>query len=124
MVGPVAVFRRLRVLDRERSVHRGRDVYSLLAWGFLFAAGFWAIVQPWWSFPGVVITTDASLLGRLAETHLPVWLLLAYVIVLGTIVPFICMIGALRYIPATRATVTAMLEPVLAGIVAYAWLGG
>ena len=33
------------------------------------------------------------------------------------------MIGALRYIPATRATVTAMLEPVLAGIVAYAWLG-
>ena len=44
-------------------------------------------------------------------------------IVLGTIVPFICMIGALRYIPATRATVTAMLEPVLAGIVAYAWLG-
>ena len=33
------------------------------------------------------------------------------------------MIGALRYIPATRATVTAMIEPVLAGVVAYAWLG-
>jgi drug/metabolite transporter (DMT)-like permease len=52
-----------------------------------------------------------------------VWLLLGYVIVLGTIVPFICMIGALHYIPATRATLTAMIEPVLAGLVAYAWLG-
>jgi drug/metabolite transporter (DMT)-like permease len=113
----------LYIILAERSLHRGRDVYSLLAWGFLFAAGFWAVVQPWWSFPGGVITADASLLGRLAETHLPVWLLLGYVIVLGTIVPFICMIAALRYIPATRATVTAMLEPVLAGLVAYAWLG-
>jgi drug/metabolite transporter (DMT)-like permease len=113
----------LYIVLAERSLHRGRDVYSLLAWGFLFAAGFWAVVQPWWRFPSGVITTDASLLGRLAETQLPVWLLLGYVIVLGTIVPFICMIGALRYIPATRATVTAMIEPVLAGIVAYAWLG-
>ena len=113
----------LYIVLAERSLQHGRDVYSLLAWGFLFAAGFWAVVQPWWSFPGGVITTDASLLGRLEETHAPVWLLLGYVIVLGTIVPFICMIGALRHIPATRATVTAMIEPVLAGIVAYAWLG-
>jgi drug/metabolite transporter (DMT)-like permease len=33
------------------------------------------------------------------------------------------MITALRHIPATRATVVAMVEPVLAGVVAYAWLG-
>ena len=33
------------------------------------------------------------------------------------------MITALRHIPATRATVVAMIEPVLAGVVAYAWLG-
>ena len=33
------------------------------------------------------------------------------------------MITALRHIPATRATVVAMIEPVLAGLVAYAWLG-
>jgi drug/metabolite transporter (DMT)-like permease len=52
-----------------------------------------------------------------------VWLLLGYVIVFGTIVPFILMIKSLHYIPARRATVTAMLEPVLAGVVAYAWIG-
>jgi drug/metabolite transporter (DMT)-like permease len=37
----------LYIILAERSLHRGRDVYSLLAWGFLFAAAFWAVVQPW-----------------------------------------------------------------------------
>ena len=113
----------LYIILAERSLHRGRDVYSLLAWGFVFAAGFWAIVQPWWSFPGGIVTKDASLLGRAADFHAPIWTLLGYVVVFGTIVPFILMITALHYIPATRATVTAMIEPVLAGMVAYAWLG-
>ena len=113
----------LYILMAEHSVRGGRDVYSLLAWGFLFAALFWAVVQPWWSFPDGVLTSDASLLGRLEEHHLPVWLLIAYIVVLGTVVPFICMVTALRHIPATRATVVAMVEPVLAGLVAYAWLG-
>ena len=113
----------LYILMAEHSVRGGRDVYSLLAWGFLFAALFWAVVQPWWSFPEGVLTSDASLLGRLEDESLPVWLLIAYIVVLGTVVPFIFMITALRHIPATRATVVAMVEPVLAGVVAYAWLG-
>jgi drug/metabolite transporter (DMT)-like permease len=37
-------------------------------------------------------------------------------------VPFILMVGALRHIPATRATVIAMIEPVIASIAAWAWL--
>ena len=81
------------------------------------------MVQPWWSFPEGILTSDPSLLGRLDEYELPVWLLIAYIVVLGTVVPFIFMITALRHIPATRATVVAMIEPDLAGIVAYAWLG-
>jgi drug/metabolite transporter (DMT)-like permease len=113
----------LYILMAEHSVRGGRDVFSLLAWGFLFAALFWAVVQPWWSFPEGVLASDASLLGRLDDFDLPVWLLIAYIVVLGTVVPFICMITALRHIPATRATVVAMVEPVLAGVVAYAWLG-
>ena len=101
----------LYVLMAERSLERGRDVYSLLAWGFVFAAAFWTVAQPWWSFPGHVLGRDASLLGRVADLHAPVWLLLAYIVVLGTIVPFILLITALHYIPATRATVVAMIEP-------------
>jgi drug/metabolite transporter (DMT)-like permease len=112
----------LYILMAERSLHRGRDVFSLLAWGFAFAALFWAIVQPWWSFPADIVRQDADLLGRLAGTTAPVWLLIAYIVVFGTVLPFTLMVTALHYIPATRATVVAMAEPVLAGLVAYAWL--
>ncbi|MEO8289936.1 MAG: DMT family transporter [Gaiellaceae bacterium] len=117
-----AVAYALYILMAEHSLRQGRDVLSLLAWGFFFAALFWAAVQPWWSFPGRVVTSDASLLGRLDGLHAPVWLLIAYIVIFGTVVPFICMITALHHIPATRATVVAMVEPVLAGLVAYAWL--
>jgi drug/metabolite transporter (DMT)-like permease len=110
------------ILMAERSLQRGRDVFSLLAWGFVFAALFWTVAQPWWSFPGHILGEDASLLGRLADTTAPVWLLLAYIVLFGTIIPFVLMIAALHHLPATRATVVAMAEPVLAGLVAYAWL--
>lgn len=110
------------ILMAERSLARGRNVLSLLAWGFLFATLFWTVAQPWWSFPGGVLDDDVSLLGRISETSLPVWLLVAFVLLLGTFVPFILMVGALHHVPATRATVIAMIEPVVATIVAWAWL--
>jgi drug/metabolite transporter (DMT)-like permease len=110
------------VLMAERSLERGRDVYSLLAWGFAFAALFWAIVQPWWTFPLERVDGSASLLGRLADTSAPVWLLLAYVVLLGTVVPFVLFVSALRHVPATRVTIVAMLEPVLAALMAWIWL--
>jgi drug/metabolite transporter (DMT)-like permease len=63
-----------------------------------------------------------SLLGRLAEVDLPVWSMMIWVIVLGTIAPFALIVGALRHLPATRVAIVAMLEPVLGSIVAFAWL--
>jgi len=110
------------VLMAERSLEGGRDVYSLLAWGFAFAALFWAVVQPWWAFPVEQVDGSASLLGRLADTSAPVWLLLAYVVLLGTVVPFVLFVSALHHVPATRVTIVAMLEPVLAALIAWAWL--
>jgi drug/metabolite transporter (DMT)-like permease len=100
-----------------------RDPISLVCFGFLFAAILWALVRPWWSFPGHVVTETISLHGHLSSLHLPVWLLMAWMIVLGTIAPFALLVGALRYIPATRAGVVAMLEPVAGALVAWAWLG-
>ena len=63
-----------------------------------------------------------SLQGRLAAWHLPVWALVLWVIVLGSIVPFTLIVGALRHVSATRVGIAAMLEPVVATIVAWAWL--
>jgi drug/metabolite transporter (DMT)-like permease len=111
----------LYVLLAEHEVGR-RDTVSLLCYGFLFASVFWAIVQPWWSFPFEVPGRTVSLLGNLAEHALPIWALMAWMIVLGTIVPFILIVGALRHVKATRVAVIAMFEPVAASIVAFAWL--
>ena len=46
-----AVAYALYILMADHSLRGGRDAFSLLAWGFVFAALFWTLVQPWWSFP-------------------------------------------------------------------------
>jgi drug/metabolite transporter (DMT)-like permease len=101
----------------------GRDPVSLLAWGFLFASVFWAVLVPWWSFPLHAFTRSTSLHGHLHAIHLPVWTLAAWMIALGTIAPFFLLVSALRHLPATRVGIVAMLEPVAGAVVAWAWLG-
>jgi drug/metabolite transporter (DMT)-like permease len=109
------------VLAAERGVRR-RDPISLSCFGFAFAAIFWAVVRPWWSFPAATGAATVSLHGHLAHLHLPVWALALWMIVLGTIVPFGLVVAALRYVSATRAGIVAMLEPVAAIAVAWLWL--
>jgi drug/metabolite transporter (DMT)-like permease len=111
----------LYILMADRGLRR-RSTSALLTYGFLFAALFWAIVQPWTSFPWSLLDDSVSLLGRLESIELPVWLLMAWMVVLGTIVPFGLLVAALRHITPTRAGILAMFEPVAGTIVAYAWL--
>jgi drug/metabolite transporter (DMT)-like permease len=108
-------------LAGERLVVR-RDPYSLVCLAIGAAAGFWAVVQPWWSFPFASLGTDVALPGGLGLT-VPVWALAAWMIVLGTIAPFTLSIGALRHLPATTVTIVATFEPVAAAVIAWAWLG-
>jgi drug/metabolite transporter (DMT)-like permease len=110
------------ILMAERAVGR-RDPVSLSLYGFLFATLFWALVQPWWTFPFELVDDDVSLLGNVADRTLPIWSLMVWMTVLGTIVPFLLVVGALRHIAATRVGIVAMLEPVVATIVALLWLG-
>jgi drug/metabolite transporter (DMT)-like permease len=63
------------------------------------------------------------LLGNLDELSLPTWLLVGFVVVVGTMVTFALIVSALRHISATRVAIVAMLEPVAASAVAWAWLG-
>ena len=108
---------------RSSAERQTRDTMSLLCYGFGFATLFWAVVQPWWRFPFSLFGDSVSLLGRLDTGHLPVWLLALWIVVLGTIVPFVLLVGALRHLPATRVAIAAMAEPVVATVVAWAWLG-
>jgi drug/metabolite transporter (DMT)-like permease len=116
-VGAMLTFA-LYLLMAERGIRR-RSSVPLLAYGFLFASLFWSVVLPWWSFPGGALSTHVATLGA----HPPVWLLVGWVIVLGTIAPFALLVGALRHVSATRVGIVAMLEPVAGTIVAWLWLG-
>ena len=111
----------LYVLMAEHELGR-RDTLSLLAWGFLFASLFWGVIAPLWSFPAGVVDDSVSLLGNLDGLHAPVWALMVWVIVPGTILPFVLLVSALRHLPATRVGIIAMLEPVVATMVGWAWL--
>jgi drug/metabolite transporter (DMT)-like permease len=117
-----AVAYAIYVLMAEHAV-KWRDPASLTAYGFLFAALFWAAVHPLWRFPAGRLDDSVSLLGHLERYALPVWLLLLYVVVAGTMITFLLVAAALRHISATRVGIVAMLEPVGASAVAFLWLG-
>ncbi|MDQ6916081.1 MAG: EamA family transporter [Actinomycetota bacterium] len=95
------------VVGSERAAHRYSPA-TILVWAFGFATLFWAVVQPLWAFP--LSRLDSP--GRIA--------LALGVAVVGTLLPFVCMVAAVRHIPASRAAVVATLEPVLAAVFAWA----
>lgn len=102
----------------ERGLGR-RDPFSLAAWSFMAAGGFWSLLMPWWSFPFGLLTDVVPIAG----TRAPVWLLVAWIVVLGTIGPFGLFLLGLERIGATRTGLIGTAEPVLAGIVAWLLIG-
>jgi drug/metabolite transporter (DMT)-like permease len=118
--GALALTAYLLMAERER---QHRDAASLSFYGFLFAALLWAVLQPLWGFPWDVLGEEVSLQGNLSEYSAPMWALVGFIVVIGTMVTFSLLTGALRHISATRASIVATLEPVVATVVAWAWLG-
>jgi drug/metabolite transporter (DMT)-like permease len=117
-----AVAYALYVLVAERTVG-DRSAVSLLCFGFGFASLLFAVVAPWWRFPFRVLAQDTSLLGNLDATSVPMWALLVCNVLLGTVAPFVLLVRALPHLAATRVAIAAMAEPVVATVVAWAWLG-
>jgi drug/metabolite transporter (DMT)-like permease len=81
---------------------------TTLVYAFGFATALWLVAQPLWSFPYSHFHSLDNVLYGLG------------VAVVGTLVPFVLMVTAVRHIPAPRAAIVATLEPVLAAI--FAWL--
>jgi drug/metabolite transporter (DMT)-like permease len=98
------------MVGSERAGHRLEPVTTLF-WVFGFATLFWALATPWWSFPW-------HGLGSLENV-----LFGAALVVAGTLVPFTLIVASLRHIPAPRAAVVATLEPALAAVFAWVFLG-
>ena len=109
-------------LTSERGLGR-RDPLSLAAWTFTAAALFWSVLQPWWTFPWADLTRAVALPGPLPDAELPAYVLVGWVVVLGTVVPYGLILLALRSLGSARTGLLGMAEPVLAAGVAYVVLG-
>lgn len=99
-----------------------RDAVSLTMWGFIFASLAWAIISPWWNFPWDVLARTAEPLMDGAG-GLPIWSLMTWGIVMGTILPFLLVLGSLRRIGAQRAGIVGTTEPLWAGLIGFLLLG-
>lgn len=109
-------------LTSERGLGR-RDPLSLAAWTFTAAAVFWSVLQPWWTFPWADLTRAVAVPGPLPDADVPAWLLVGWVVVLGTVVPYAFILLALRSLGSARTGLLGMAEPVLAALVAWVVLG-
>lgn len=99
-----------------------RDVESLMVYGFGFATIGLAIAMPLWSYPSEIFTQSMNLQGRFAGYNMPGWALIAWVIIMGTIVPYLLVVNGLKLLSASTSSVMGMAEPVIAGVFAWIWL--
>ena len=99
-----------------------RSAQAMVVWGMGIAGLFWSLVLPIWNFPTEIFTTEINLQGRFSEYSAPGWLLIAHIIIFGTMVPYLFVVGGIRRLSASTSSVIGMLEPVLAGVFAWVWL--
>ena len=95
------------------------DPLRVILWAFVVAAVAMNLIQPIWESPSLGGST--SMLGRLDHLSAVPRVVVVWVVVLGTVVPFFLELLALQHLPATIVTVIAMLEPVIANVLGWAW---
>ena len=100
-----------------------RSTDTLTVYGLGFASLAWALVCPIWSFPFSVFSQEMNLMGTFKAYNVPGWVLILWIIVGGTIVPYLLILRGLRDLSASTSSVIGMLEPVVAGAFAWWWLG-
>ena len=99
-----------------------RSAQAMIVWGLGLTGIFWSIFLPLWDFPVQIFSTDINLQGRFSDYSAPGWLLIAYVIIFGTMVPYLFVVNGIRRLSASTSSVIGMLEPVIAGVFAWIWL--
>lgn len=109
-------------LSSERGMG-SRDPLSLAAWTFTAAAVFWAVLRPPWTFAWSRLGRDVELPTPLEGLTPPLWMLVVWIIVLGTVVPYSFVLVALSNLGSARTGLLGMGEPVMAALVAWLVLG-
>ena len=87
----------------ERLVAK-RSTETLNVWGLGFASLVWAIVTPLWSFPTQIFTQNINLQGIFKNYTLPGWVLILWIIVMGTILPYVLVLNGLKLLSASTSS--------------------
>ena len=95
---------------------------AIATWGFGVASVLLFFALPIWNFPVDALSNEMNLLGRFEDYSLPGWMLVLWIVVMGTIAPYLFVISGLKLMSASTASIFGMIEPVLAGIFAWWWL--
>jgi drug/metabolite transporter (DMT)-like permease len=99
------------------------DPLQVILWSFGCATVAINVVAPLTGFDTGLLGRRVDLLGRLDDLSAPLWVVLAWVVVLGTLVPFFSELFALSFVPATTVTTIAMLEPIGVSALGWWWFG-
>ena len=92
-------------------------------WTSGFATLFWAFFSGWWTIDPAIVLKPVSLSGNLADVVVPLWMPLAWLVVLGSFLPFLLSFAAIGRLKATPAGIVASSEVIFAFVVAWLWLG-
>lgn len=93
-----------------RYIQQRYSTQTLMAYAFLFAGLMWALINPVWALPWR--SYDGS-----------TWSFFIYLATIATVIPFGLFLASLNYLEPSRSSLTSMLEPVVAAVVAWIWLG-
>ncbi|MDQ3014001.1 MAG: EamA family transporter [Acidobacteriota bacterium] len=89
---------------------RRYDSRTMMSYAFLSAALIWLFIRPPWKIAW-------------ASYDLSTWAFFLYLGAVATVLPFGLYLASLRYLEASRTSLTSILEPVVASSVAWVWLG-
>lgn len=101
---------------------RNRDPISLLMWAFVFSGCFFAILRPWQTFPWEAFSGDVQPFDNRSLT-VPIIYLFGYLVIGGTLMPYILVINSVRHIGGAGASIMGLTEPPVAAVIAWAVLG-
>jgi drug/metabolite transporter (DMT)-like permease len=93
----------------ERAMHRYRP-WTVLFYALAFSALTWHVVYP----PFTYIDAGYSVAQ---------WGWILYISIVGTVLPFGLFFTGINHVRSTRASITATLEPIFAGVLAFILLG-
>src|SRR5262245_55319206 len=86
------------------------DLRTMMTYAFLMAGLTWIVIRPLWTLPW-------------SSYDLTAWGFFIYLATVATVLPFGLFLVSLRYLEPSRSSLTSMLEPVVAALFAWLWLG-